>query len=131
MEGTPASAADQALTAAVRSVTAAFDALAAIDVVGVSESVLLEAVVDLERQVRRAPSFQHVTLAELTVRGTVASRGYADLPSLLVDVWRVSSVEARSRVNASLVLGPQRTVHGQALGPVLALVARRRRPRTA
>ena len=114
---------DDPVTAAWDQLLSALDVVTSLDVGGFSPSQLSLSLQRQETARRRMAGFDHRLVAELSeqvITGRVPARNAVEV---LVQALRLAPSEARSRVRAAADLGPRRTLTGEALPPVLPLVA--------
>ncbi|CRZ14056.1 HNH endonuclease signature motif containing protein [Mycolicibacterium neworleansense] len=93
--------------------------MAALEYRGLSLPELLELQSRRERQVRRAPAVDHALLAEIQTRATPVEIGAKSWADVLAIRLRISTKEAKRRIDEAAVLGPRTTVTGESLAPAL------------
>ena len=114
---------DDPVSAAWDRFLSALDVVTSLDVGGFSPSQLSLSLQRQETARRRMAGFDHRLVAELSeqvITGRVPTRNAVEV---LVQSLRLAPSEARSRVRAAADLGPRRSLTGEALPPVLPLVA--------
>ncbi len=102
---------------------AAVDELANSSLAGCSDEELLDVVRRVERLRRTVEALDNVTIPELEARGLPARFMVRGTKQLLGGLLNLSPFEAGARVKAAQVLGPRTQVSGEALPPLLPLVA--------
>ena len=112
-----------AVEAALGQLSAAVDALTGLDLTRLDRDDLLSLLRGLETQRRRLPVVDHALVAELDQRGVAGELAARDTKTLLRDVLRLSSRQAKARCTAAVDLGPRRGLTGEALAPPLPAVA--------
>lgn len=103
------------LTALAAAVTGLLDA----DLTGVSDSDVMLTMRQLEKSLRRAGAVSQRLIVESVERSLPATLGYNSPNKLLIDVLRVSSADASSRVSAARNLGTWHTLSGDDLPAAL------------
>lgn len=99
--------------------SASIDVLLESDLTALRDSDVLEAMRRLERSLRRADAVSHRLVVESVERSIPAELGYNSPNKLLVDVLRVSAVDASARVTAARNLGVWHTLSGDSIDPAL------------
>ena len=110
----------QATVAALR---AAHDQLAALPIDALTTTELIGALDDLEMLSCQLPAQSHRMLARLQGESTAKEMGAKSWKDVLAIRWRISTTEARRRLDEAAELGPRRTLTGEPLEPVLACTA--------
>jgi hypothetical protein len=109
--------------AALDSFDAGLDAVTGVDLVGLDRDGLLEVLRRFEATRRRMAVLDHSLIAELDDRKVAHELCMPNTAALLRGALRISPADARRRVRAAAELGPRRTLTGEVLPPLLALVA--------
>ncbi|MDV7241447.1 DUF222 domain-containing protein [Rhodococcus oxybenzonivorans] len=99
--------------------SASIDALLGSDLTALRDADVLEAMRRLEQSLRRADAVSHRLVVESVERSIPAALGYNSPNKLLVDVLRVSAVDASARVTAARSLGGWHTLAGDSIDPSL------------
>jgi hypothetical protein len=102
---------------------AGYAGLTALDLGGVSTDELIRLLRAHEAMTRRAPTFDHRLLAELSERITGGEVAVRDVKTFLVEALHVSGREASARVAAAVDCGPRRTLTGPVLPALFPAVA--------
>ncbi|WP_250645711.1 DUF222 domain-containing protein [Rhodococcus oxybenzonivorans] len=97
--------------------SASIDVLLESDLTALRDSDVLEAMRRLEQSLRRAEAVSHRLVVESVERSIPAALGYNSPNKLLVDVLRVSAVDASARVAAARNLGVWHTLSGDSIDP--------------
>jgi len=118
-EGSPATA----VAAALGQLSATVDTLTGLDLTRLHRDDLLELLRGLETQRRRLPVVDHALVAELDQRRVAGELAARDTKTLLRDVLRLTPHQAGARYDAAIDLGPRRGLTGEALPPLLPVVA--------
>ncbi|MET4432306.1 HNH endonuclease signature motif containing protein [Mycolicibacterium sp. 624] len=107
----------------VAAIRAAHDDLAALPIDALTGPELLEVLDDLETLACQLPTQSHRLLAHLQTETTPQAMGAKSWRDVLAIRWRISTREAKRRLDEAAVLGPRRTVTGAPLDPVLPATA--------
>lgn len=108
---------------AVAAVRAAHDELAAMSIDALTGPELLEVLDDLETLACQLPTQSHRLLARLQTETTSQAMGAKSWRDVLAIRWRISTREAKRRLDEAGTLGPRRAVSGAPLDPVLPATA--------
>lgn len=113
----------EAVQAAIAAMRAALDELAALPIEALTKSELVGALDDLETFSCRLPVQSHRLLARLQCEATAKQMGAKSWRQVLAHRWRISTSEAGRRLEEAALLGPRRSLTGEALDPVLPCTA--------
>lgn len=113
----------EALRAAVSTVAAAVEELAACEVDLATRPDLVDALDELETVGCRLPAVSSRLLARLQVEATPQQMGAKSWKEVLSIRWRISTSEAYRRLGEAALLAPRQPVTGPELPPVLAATA--------
>lgn len=113
----------EAVRAAVASLRAAYDDLAALPIEALTASDLIGALDDLEALACQLPTQSHRMLARLPAETTATEMGAKSWRDVLAIRWRISTSEAGRRLDEAAKLGPRRTLTGELLEPELSCTA--------
>lgn len=108
---------------AVAALRAAHDELAALSVDALTGAELFEVLDDLEILTCQLPTQSQRLLARLHTATTPQAMGAKCWRDVLAIRWRISTREAKRRLEETAALGPRRTVTGAPLDPVLPATA--------
>lgn len=114
---------DSGVRGGVAAARDAVDVLLAAPLAAVPAADLIEVFRELEVQRRRLAAVDQRLIAALGSSGAVAEAGATSLPDLVAGSACCSRGEARARVSRSVDLGPRRTVSGEPLEPIHAVLA--------
>ena len=103
---------------------AAVDALACLDVAGLSHGQLLTVLERTENVVRRLPVSGHRVINRLKSEANPITLGATTITNLLAERLRISRTEASWRIDCAKDLGPRTTLIGEPLDPILPRTAR-------
>ncbi len=109
----------EAVQAAIAAMRAAHDQLAGLPVDALTKTELVAALDELETLSCQLPTQRHRMLARLQAESTAKEMGAKSWREVLSTRWRISTSEARRRLEEAAVLGPRRTLTGQPLPPQL------------
>lgn len=113
----------EAVRAAVATLRAAFDELAALPIDTLAPTDLVGVLDELETLTCQMPAQSHRLLARLQVEKTAKEMGAKSWCDVLSIRWRISASEARRRLDEAALLAPRRTLTGEPLEPVLPATA--------
>src|SRR3978361_1040056 len=102
---------------------AGYATLAAASVDSLTATELLAVGDGVETVTRQLPTQFHRLLARLQAQSTARELGAKSWREVLANRWRISSAEAGRRLALAAVLGPRRSLTGEALSPVLPATA--------
>ncbi len=108
---------------AVTALRAAYQAFAACDLASLPCQELMAVMDEYETLTCRLPAQNHRMLAQLQAETTPKELGAKSWNEVLRIRWRLSTAEAGRRLGEAAVLGPRRSLTGEALPPTLAAVA--------
>ncbi|MGE2732400.1 HNH endonuclease signature motif containing protein [Mycolicibacterium vaccae] len=111
------------LASAVRAVAVAVAQLQAASVEDVSHRELVGALTELQSAVWSVPAVEHRVVARLVAETDPRALGAKNWPEVLRTALRISSRDAKQRLDEAARLGPRRAVTGEPLEPMLARVA--------
>lgn len=109
--------------AAVATLRAAFDEVAASDIDLLTRPDLVAALDDLETLRCQLPMVSHRLLARLQAEATPQQMGATSWKEVLTVRWRISTGDAHRRLTEAALLAPRQALTGPALPPVLPAVA--------
>jgi hypothetical protein len=107
------------VTTAVQALSAARDAVAALDIDTLTHHELLELLDHLEHDTRRAPVLEHRVINRLSTEANPMDLGASTLSKVLAFHLRITPTQAHDRIDNAADLGPRHTLGGQPLTPVL------------
>ncbi len=102
---------------------AAYDAFAACDIGAQTSADLLSAMDQLEVLRCQLPTQEHRILAQLQVETTPRDMGAKSWADVLATRWRISTSEAKRRLEEAAEMGPRRAVTGEPLAPLRPAIA--------
>ena len=108
---------------AVAALRAAHDAVAGCDIGALTADELFEVADELETLSCQLPTQSHRLLVRLQVETTAIACGAKSWRDLLATRWRISTREARRRLDDAKVLGPRQSTTGTPMEPVLPATA--------
>jgi hypothetical protein len=101
----------------------AVDALAGLDVTGLTHEQMLDVMQRTETAIRRLPVSGHRMINRLATEANPISLGATTLPKLLAERLRISRGEAGRRIDCAKDLATRTTLLGQTLQPLLPSTA--------
>jgi hypothetical protein len=113
----------EALTAALATLDAAFDAVAALPLEALTHPEQLTVIARLETLQRRSPAVAHRLINSLAAQASPAELGGTSLADVLATRLRISRTEARRRIADAEDLGPRAAISGEPLAPWLPATA--------
>jgi hypothetical protein len=111
------------VTEAVAALRAAHDELAALSIDSLTAPELLGVLDELETLNCQLPTQSHRLLARLQAQTTAQEMGAKSWRDVLATRLRISTREAKHRLEQAAALGPRRALSGEPLGPVLTATA--------